>query len=119
MVNIITDLSEGIKRLQKLNKDMSEIELKEEILKLRELLMDAKEELLSARERQVELESKVNALTSGEKCPICDEGVLKVVSSRPHEHFAFAGVQTRIMKCTSCDHTEDRMHDPNGITKGK
>lgn len=117
MANILSDLTDGIRRLQKLNKDMSELELKEEILNLRQLLMDAKEAVLNKEEEVRALTEKMKDLTSGETCPICRNGTLQVTASRPHEHFAFAGVQTRVMKCTSCSHTEDRMHDPSGITK--
>lgn len=88
------------------------LELKEEILNLRQLLMDAKEKI-------GELEDRITALTSGESCAICSEGRLKVASSKEHPQFGFAGVLERTLKCDQCGHIEKRMHDPNKIITGK
>jgi DNA repair exonuclease SbcCD ATPase subunit len=115
---MLTQLTEGIRRLQKLNKDMSELELKEEILNLRQLLMDAREELSARTDEIAQLKERIGVLTSGEACPICGEGRLKVSSSREHPEFGFAGVQERTLKCSNCAHTEKRLHDPNNIIKG-
>lgn len=119
MASGIATLADGIRRLQTLNKEISEVALKEEILELRMMLMDVREELLEKTERIGELEEQLRLVKAGESCPICETGHLKVISSRPHEHFAFAGVQTRTLKCTECSHSENRMHAPSGITKGK
>lgn len=119
MGNILTDLADGVRRLQKIKAEMSAVELREEILALRELLASIRETALAKDEEIADLRQKLKVATSGEGCPICREGELRVVTSRPHEHFAFAGLQTRVLECTACKHREERMHDPSGITKGK
>ena len=81
-------------------------------------LTDAREEL-HAKERKIRaLEEAIEALKSGEHCPLCQTGRMKVTASRPHEHFAFAGVQQHTLTCQNrdCRHSEQRMHDPNNLT---
>lgn len=78
-------------------------------------LSDAREEIHSRDQRIRELEEQITALNSGEACPLCDSGRLKVVASKPHPSFAFAGVQERTVKCTECGHSEQRFHDPENV----
>ncbi|RWR14309.1 hypothetical protein [Paenirhodobacter populi] len=114
MAGIITDLTDGIRRLQKLNKEMSELELKEEIFNLRQLLMDAKEALMSAQETKRDLEQKIKDLTSGKKCSICNEGNMKVIGVIPHPIFGPVGDQLRIVQCDKCNHKEEIRFKPSG-----
>jgi hypothetical protein len=67
------------------------------------------------------LQDEIDGLKKGEFCPICSVGRLKVTSSKPHPQFAFAGVQERSLACDSesCNHTEKRLHDPDGRAKRK
>jgi len=53
----LSQIANGITRLQKLTKDLGEVELREEVLAQRELLLCAKEEILRLREANSELES--------------------------------------------------------------
>lgn len=82
-------------------------------------LADARDEIHDRDQKIRALEKKLSELASGESCPICNIGVLKVTAVREHPHFGFAGVQERTLKCSDCKHAEQRMHDPNGVTKGR
>jgi chromosome segregation ATPase len=115
-----------VKQLREIDKNVSEGELKSAMADLYGKLADLKIALSDAREtihekdRQIkELGDRIAALTSGEACPICNVGRMKVASSREHPHFGFAGVQERIIKCDHCTHSENRMYDPSGVTKKK
>ncbi len=117
MVNIVTDLTDGLRRLQKLSKDMSEIELREEILLLRELLTSARDEVMAKSATIAALEQEANDRRVGESCPICGTGRLKVVASSEHPDMPGIGVQERTLKCTNCNNTEKRIYDPEGILR--
>ncbi|MGY2906561.1 hypothetical protein [Bradyrhizobium sp. URHC0002] len=115
-----------VKNLREVEKGFDVAALKAQMAELYGTLADVKIALSDAREtihdrdkKIKELEEKISTLTSGESCPICGDGRMKIASSRPHPHFAFAGVQERTLKCEKCPHTETRMFDPNGVTKGK
>lgn len=114
-----------VKDLREIDKGFDAGALKAQMADLYGTLADVKIALSDARETIHErdqkikaLEEKIAALTSGEACPICISGRMKVSSSREHPDFGFAGVQERTMKCDQCGHSEKRMHDPAGITKG-
>jgi hypothetical protein len=49
MANLVSDLADGIKKLQQLSKDLSDIAFQEQILGLRSLLVEAQSELLDLR----------------------------------------------------------------------
>jgi DNA repair exonuclease SbcCD ATPase subunit len=115
-----------VKDLREIDKGFDHAALKAQMADLYGTLADVKIALSDAREtiherdtKIKELEVKISALTSGEACPICNEGRMKVSSSRAHPQFGFAGVQERVLKCDKCSHTEKRFHDPDGITKRK
>lgn len=61
MANILTELGDGIKRLQKLNKDMSELELKEEVFELKQLLFSAREAMAEREQEIRELKDKLKS----------------------------------------------------------
>jgi len=113
-----------VKDLREIDKGFDLAALKAQMANLYGTLADVKIALSDAREviqekdRKIkELEDKIVTLTSGEACPICGEGRLKVIASHEHPHFGFAGVQERTLKCDKCEHREKRLHDPNGLTK--
>lgn len=115
-----------VKDLREIDKGFDLAALKSQMADLYGTLADVKIALSDAREtihekdRKIkELEDKIAALTSGEACPICGTGRMKVVSSVAHPHFGFAGVQERTLKCTDCSHSEKHLHDPTGVTKGR
>lgn len=112
MSNIISDLADGMKRLQALKKDLSELDLREEIIETRELLMNARSELLERDETIAELRRTIEAMKSGESCVICREGQMKVVDSRPHPTLGEVGLLEHTLKCSSCNHREDLVYDP-------
>jgi hypothetical protein len=82
-------------------------------------LSDAREELHQRDQKIRELEERITSLASGDACPLCEAGRMKVVASKPHKHFAFAGVQERTVKCDKCGHSEQHMHDPRNVTRGR
>lgn len=82
-------------------------------------LTDASEEL-HAKGREIKtLEAQIEALKSGDICPICESGRMKVTSTRPHEHFGTFGVQMRTVTCQNpaCGNSEQRKHDPDNVSK--
>lgn len=115
-----------VKELREIEKGFDLAMLKLQMADLYATLADVKIALSDAREtiqekeRKIrELEDKIAILTSGEACPICRTGRMRVVSSVEHPHFGFAGVQERTLKCTDCNHSEKHLHDPSGVTKGR
>jgi hypothetical protein len=112
-----------VKGLREIDKGFDLAALKARMADLYGTLADVKIALSDAREtihdrdRKIkQLEQKIAALTSGDSCPICSVGLMKVAASREHPHFGFAGVQERTLKCDKCGHAEKRLHDPDGIT---
>jgi len=112
MSNILSDLADGMKRLQGIKKDLSELELREQILETRELLMSARTELLEQNETIAELRKTIEKMKSGDSCVICRTGQMDVISSHPHPTFGEVGKLEHTLKCNSCDHTEKLMYDP-------
>ncbi|MGD9836292.1 MAG: hypothetical protein AB7F72_01765 [Afipia sp.] len=115
-----------VKTLREIDTALSVGDLKARMADLYGTLADVRIALSDARETMHEkdiriksLEERISALTSGESCPICTEGRMKVSASRPHPHFSFAGVQERTITCDKCSHSENRLYDPNGATKGR
>jgi hypothetical protein len=115
-----------VKDLREIDKGFDVASLKAQMANLYGTLADVKIALSDARElihykdkKIKELENKIATLTSGEACAICGEGRMKVAASREHPHFGFAGVQERTLKCEKCGHSEKRLHDPDGRTKGR
>lgn len=113
------------KELRDLEKNLDSATYKAQIAELYSSLADVKMALTDAqtalhdKDRQIrELTSKIEDMRAGETCPICGKGRMKVVASRPHPHFSFAGVQERSIKCQNpeCGHTEDRLFDPDNRT---
>lgn len=113
-----------VKQLREIDTAMSVADLKARMAELYGTLADVRIALSDAREvihdRDGEikrLQDRISVLTSGEACPICTEGRMKVTASRSHPDFGFAGVQERTIKCDNCDHSENRLVDPTGVTK--
>lgn len=82
-------------------------------------LSDAREEIHQKEQKINELEGRVAALTSGEACPLCDGGQMKVTKSHPHPQFGVFGTQERTLTCMKCGHSEPRLFDANGRPKRK
>lgn len=77
-------------------------------------------ETIHERDNQIkQLEGKITAFTSGELCPICNTGRLKVISVHAHPQLGPVGVQEKTLKCDNCPHLERRMHDPEGRSRRK
>jgi len=113
-----------VKDLREIDKGFDAAGLKAQMAELYATLADVKIALSDAREtihdrdRKIkDLENQIAALNAGEACPLCGGGRMKTVASTKHPHFGFAGVQERTVKCTNCGHTEQHLHDPQGITK--
>lgn len=98
-----------VKNLREIDKGFDAAALKAQMADVYGALADVKIALSDARETIQErdqtikeLENKIAALVSGEPCPICTIGRMRV--------------QERLMKCDICGHEEKHFHDPN-ITK--
>ena len=80
-------------------------------------LADAKEALSEKDATIKQLETKIRDLSSGEICPVCKLSKMKTISVKPHPTMGEVGIQEMALKCESetCGHSENRMHDPNGL----
>ncbi len=78
-------------------------------------LTDAKSELADKDREIAALKRQIEESKSGEQCPLCGIGKMKLISSRPHPTFDFAGVQEREYACDNvgCSHREKRNYDPS------
>ncbi|MBP0111063.1 hypothetical protein [Bradyrhizobium vignae] len=110
-----------VKNLRDIEKGFDVAALKVQMADLYGTLADVKIALSDARETIherdktiKELEEKISTLSSGETCPICSEGRMKVIASRAHPTFGRVGLQERTLKCEKCGHSEQHMFDPNG-----
>lgn len=108
-----------VKTLRSIDKNYDVAAVKAQMAELYESLADVKMALSDARvtlrDRDQEIRSlqeKITALQSGEVCPLCEKGRLKVIASKPHPHFGIFGGQERTVKCTECEHTETREYNP-------
>ena len=106
----------------KITKDLRDVErgfeaseYKLKIADLQSALADVKVALVDAQEENRSLERKLEEIRSGENCPICQLGRMKITDSEPHAEFAFAGVQMRTISCDNidCDNHEKRPFDPS------
>ncbi|WP_322894130.1 MULTISPECIES: hypothetical protein [unclassified Yoonia] len=113
-----------IKQLRELDGASNQIELKEKLLTLQEAafeartaLLDAKEACLTKDKEIADLKSKLKAATSGDVCPVCQEGNLKTERILPHPEMGGVGIQEKHLKCDNidCAHAEKRTHDPSNI----
>jgi hypothetical protein len=109
-----------VKQLREIDKGISEAELKSSMADLYGKLADLKIALSDAREtihdkdKQIKvLQDQIATLTSGENCPVCNNGRFKVVASVPDPIFGDLGVLLRTMRCDSCNHTEKHQFDPS------
>ncbi|HEV7293499.1 MAG TPA: hypothetical protein VGN79_14385 [Devosia sp.] len=114
-----------VKDLREIDKGYDAAVIKAQMADLYSTLGDVKMALSDAKvsihERDTtirELQAKIATMATGEACPICGQGILKVTAVYAHPEFGVVGVQERVLKCTECSHTEKRMHDPVGALKG-
>jgi hypothetical protein len=131
LVTALATLGQAIK----LTKDLRDIERgfdaaaqKAQIAELYSALADVKmaltdaSEEIHAKDRKIKtLEAQIEELKSGDICPICESGRMKVTSTRPHEHFGTFGKQMRTVTCQNpgCGNSEQRMHDPRQHSSGR
>ncbi|MBZ9710475.1 hypothetical protein LB543_27635 [Mesorhizobium sp. ESP7-2] len=113
-----------VKDLRDIDKGFDKAALKAQMADLYGSLADVKIALSDAqitihdREQQIKkLEDQIATLTSGEGCPICNTGKLKVVSVHAHPILGPAGVQEKTLKCDNCTHLERRIIEPDGRSK--
>lgn len=118
-VGIAKDLRDIERGVDEASFKLKLAELIEALAESKIALSEAKQGLRDRDERIVELERSLAAATSGEGCPICGKGRLKVTAVRAHPTFGEAGIQERDLQCSNpdCHHRERRMFDPNGMLK--
>ncbi len=63
MSSVLNDLAEGARALQRIKKDLSDVEFKEEILNLRQLLLSAQTELIEKTQEVSNLRREIADLT--------------------------------------------------------
>lgn len=125
IVTALATLSQAIKiakDLRDIEKDLDSAAYKAKMAELYNDLSDVKMALTDAREAIHEreqkikiLETKIEALSSGENCPLCQNGRMKITASVPHRQLGIFGVQERTLRCQNpdCGHTEKRNFDPS------
>lgn len=64
-------------------------------------------ELDELRTRVAALEAKLGP-KPGQECPMCGERTMRLISSKPHPEFEFAGMKRDTLRCDSCGFSEDR-----------
>jgi len=111
------------KDLRDLDVSLSKAEMKAKFAELYNSLADAKIALsdakltLNSKEGEIsELKLKITALMSGDMCPLCSSGRMKIIASVPHPIFGVHGHMQRTLKCQNvdCGHSENRKYNPNG-----
>jgi DNA repair exonuclease SbcCD ATPase subunit len=110
------------KELREIDKGVDEAGFKLRIAELQTSLADAKIALSDAKvaisDRDAiihDLRERLEALSSGEICPVCRKGKLETKVVRKHPTFGDMGVQEHDLECSNeaCQHTESRMVDPH------
>jgi hypothetical protein len=78
-------------------------------------LSDAKIELNSKDIEISKLKSKIIDMESGDLCPICNSGRMKITASVPDAIFGVHGHLRRTLTCQNldCRHSESRKFNPN------
>jgi len=113
-----------VKDLRSIDRSVDEATFKLRLSELTVALADTKIALSEARvslaEKEaelVELRKRLSIATSGENCPVCQIGSLKVTAVRPHPTLGEVGVQERDLECSNdaCRHRERRPYDPLGV----
>lgn len=117
-LGIAKDLKEIAKRSSDAETQLKIAELIESLANVKIALSEARGENQSLTEKIGRLERELEAATNGERCPICSQGIMKVISERPHPEFRFAGVKIRDRRCSGCNHKDEQFYDPTGVTSG-
>lgn len=76
-------------------------------------LTDARETIHNKDQEIKALEARIEALESGDICPMCRSGRMRLTASKRDRIFGVLGVQERTLTCEECKHTESRQFDPN------
>jgi phosphomevalonate kinase len=85
-------------------------DLYDNLAEIKMALTDAKEELHQKEAEIKKLHSEISTLKSGELCPLCQNGRLKVIAVQPHPQFGVFGHKLHSLECQNadCSHTESR-----------
>jgi chromosome segregation ATPase len=111
------------KKLRDLSADLDTATYRAQIAELYSNLADVKMALSDAREaihdrdqRIRKLEGELDASRSGDVCPRCRTGRMKVTASHAHPIFGDVGLKERVLTCQNpeCGHIEKIMVDGNG-----
>ena len=122
-ISAATQAVQLVKELRSIDRSVDEASFKLKLAELMEALANTKialseaRELLSEKDAEIrELKLRLDVVNSGEACPICQMGRLKVTASRAHPVFGTFGHQERTLTCTNadCGHSEKRKYDPSG-----
>ena len=78
-------------------------------------LTDAREAIHLRDQEIASLKSQIAALKSGENCPLCQTGTMKITASRADPIFGPFGHQERTLTCQNpaCGHEEKRKYVPS------
>jgi hypothetical protein len=82
-------------------------------------LSDARDGIATRDQQIKDLQRKLEDATTGDACPLCDGGRMKVIASVPDPDFGDFGLMKRTLECQGCGHSEPRQFDPTGVLKGK
>jgi hypothetical protein len=110
-----------VKALKDLERTYDTAELKAQMAEIYNSLADVKMALTDAnttiheRDQKIrELVQTIEDMQSGETCPICGTGRMKVTKVKPHPLLGVTGLQERTVVCQNadCKHIEKMTHDP-------
>lgn len=106
------------KKLRDLSADLDTATYRAQIAELYTALADVKMALSDAKEAIHErdqkirkLEADIEASKSGDACPLCGTGRMKVTASYAHPTFGDVGLKERVLTCQNpeCGHVEKLM----------
>ncbi|MCS3740217.1 hypothetical protein [Rhizobium sp. BK661] len=113
-IKLAKDLRELERELDSAGYKAKMAELYGNLADIKIALSDAKEALHEKDGEIKKLTAEIIALKSGETCPLCQSGNLKVTSIKPHPIFGVMGQKEHTLTCQNgeCGHRETRLVIP-------
>jgi hypothetical protein len=108
------------KDLREIDRSVDEASYKLKIAELISALADTKIALADAKEKIMPIEAELVCATSGDICPLCKIGRLKVQSVTPHDRVGSVEFHTSKCDHDDCSYSSQRQYDTNrGIYSSK
>jgi hypothetical protein len=120
-ISALSKAMEGIRALREIDREFDQAALKSEMADIYGALADAKialsdsRELLHEKDEEIaRLNKIIEAQSSGEACPMCGAGRMKMIAEVPDPVFGDMGVLQQTFQCQEpeCGHERKIQHDP-------